>query len=381
MSNDPPLVAPNPTTDMFAPQIPSDFAGTPAYPSAASIFANDVQQAGQFTPGGIQTAVATGQQRLTTAPDGKPCATCDKTGPYSLAFDVKDANGKMCGEGMYYTVKYETSGEVFTGSTDANGLTERYFSNDPAEKIFLYLGHRTTADSYPTDNTEAENAYDEAPLASNTVAAIADKKIHNAQTQRLWTPWSFSAEAAHDSIEEWERRRPHIYDDRYPNRDWNGTHSAGERLTIGAGHLLSRNDADAFLQRYPTTGPGMTNAEMDALYQQDVDQRARQGAIANEVHVPLYQREFDALVDLRFNAGGGSGNGDAATDFRGGLNPTAPHGRIARTSSVTQYLNRGRYTAAGGRILSTANSAGGVWSRGVQRRRTFQRDMFFGELP
>jgi GH24 family phage-related lysozyme (muramidase) len=316
------------------------------------------------------------------AKPAKPCGTCDPTLPYSLAFKITDGNGKLC-DRMYYTVKYKNSGEVYTDSTQGDsvvteqslnkiGLTLRYYTSDASEEIFLYLGHRTTADGYPATKTGTENTYDEAPLHRDTVAPAADKKVSNAQTQRLWKPWRFSSGAAAHTISNWEQRRTHIYDDRYPTRDWNGTHSAGERLTIGAGHLLPTHaEADAYFAQYPPGGAGMSNADMDRLFQNDVQTRADEPDANNDVKVPLYQREFDAYVDLRFNAGLG------ATDFGGGFNNTAPHSRIT-SSSITNFLNRGRYTQAGNRILTTANSAAGVWHKGVQNRRNDQKNIFFG---
>jgi GH24 family phage-related lysozyme (muramidase) len=92
------------------------------------------------------------------------------------------------------------------------------------------------------------------------------------------------------------------------------------------------------------------------------------------VFVKLYQREFDANIDVRFNAGFGS------TDFTGGFKNTAPHTRLS-SSSITNFLNRGRYTQAGNRILTIANSAVGAWHKGVQNRRNDQKNVFFGPQP
>jgi hypothetical protein len=80
---------------------------------------------------------------------------------------------------MYYTVKYKNSGDVYEGTTqqhgrmDTSGQTLRYYTSDAAEEIFLYIGHRTTADGYPEDQTGTENTYDEARLHRDTVARIA----------------------------------------------------------------------------------------------------------------------------------------------------------------------------------------------------------------
>ena len=128
----------------------------------------------------------------------KPCGTCDLTLPYSLAFKIKDGNGTLI-EGMYYTVLYKNSGDVYEGTTQqhgrmgTSGQTLRYYTSDASEEIFLYLGHRTKADGYPQSRTGNENTYDEAPLHHDTVAPAAQNKLSDAETQRLWKPWAVSS--------------------------------------------------------------------------------------------------------------------------------------------------------------------------------------------
>lgn len=116
----------------------------------------------------------------------------------------------------------------------------------------------------------------------------------------------------------------------------------------------------------------MTDAEIARLYADDIQNRADVADLHHDVHVPLYQREFDALTDFRFNAGHG------ASDFSGGRSNTGKHDKISKCS-ISGHLNSGSYTEAGNRILTTANTIDGRWSKGVQNRRNFQRGMFFGE--
>ncbi|KYG02194.1 hypothetical protein BE21_55185 [Sorangium cellulosum] len=116
----------------------------------------------------------------------------------------------------------------------------------------------------------------------------------------------------------------------------------------------------------------MADEEIDALYAADVRDRAGVADLNSDIHVPLYQREFDAMLDLRFNAGLG------ASDFSGGWSNTGQHAKI-QSRSITEFLNAGQFTEAGNRILTTANSVGGSWHKGVQNRRNFERGMFFGE--
>lgn len=296
------------------------------------------------------------------APVAELCSTC----PKYLTFQVKDANRALC-VGMYYSVYLAGSGwAVKDGVLDANAKTRLFETTESGKQASLYIGHRLEA-GLPEANT-----YDEAPLRQEVISSADRAYTAVVTTLRLWKPWSFSSAAAEESINEWERRRRYVYDDGVTRGDWNGTSNPVGTLTIGAGHALTRAEARGWYDRYPPSGPGMTDAEMDALFDSDVRNRARTADLNDDIHVPLYQREYDALVDLRFNAGSG------ASDFSGGFSNTGAHARLT-SSSITSFLNAGRYTEAGNRILTTANSISGRWSKGVQNRRNFQRGMFFAE--
>ena len=351
------------TPSTILPELPSTLGGNAAQPDAATLFGNSVAGAGQFTPGGVQTAVATGQQRLTANPDGKPCATCDQSLAYSLAFDVKDANGKMCGAGMYYTVKYEKSGEVYQGQTDENGLTERYFAADASEKIYLYLGHRTTADGYPADRSQPADATDEAPLASDTVAPTTEKKIHNATTTRLWKPWGAS-QTYKNLIENAEGREPR----QYPSVE-------GGNDTIGIGHKITDTEIanNRFTQGY--WAQPLTDAKMDELLEEDIHKNGGRD-IDDSVFVPLHPYEVDAILDLGFNGGPGALAANAASLFthNGAANP-----RGTNRQRLSDLLNRGRYSLVPEYFRTHYNTANRQWVAGVQNRRDMDARMFSGD--
>lgn len=298
---------------------------------------------------------------------GDPTRPCQSAGLKYLTFQVKDANDVLC-INMYYSVYLEGVGWVIkNGVLDAEAKTQTFITTESGKKASLYIGHRRE------DDLPEANAYDEAPLHEEVIFSGEPTHIANVKTARLWKPWSFSEEAAEESKTTWERERRYVYDDGAPQRNWDGASAPVGTLTIGAGHALqSRNEARDWYNRYPPSGPGMTDTEIDDLYAQDVQNRAGLQDLNNDINVPLYQREFDAVIDLRFNAGSGS------SDFTGGRLNTGDH--AATTSpSVTQFLNAGQYTKAGNRILMTANTVSGRWHRGVQNRRNFQRGMFFGE--
>jgi GH24 family phage-related lysozyme (muramidase) len=268
---------------------------------------------------------------------------------------------------MYYSVYLAGSGwAVKDGVLDANAKTQLFETTESGKLASLYIGHRLEAD-LPEANT-----YDEAPLREEVISSADRTYTVVVNTLRLWKTWTFSTAAAEDTIDEWEKRRRYVYDDGAPKGDWDGTSDPVHTLTIGAGHALTRDEAREWYDKYPPSGPGMTDAEIDEQFASDVENRADTAGLNNAINVPLYQREFDALVDIRFNAGSGS------TGFTGGFSNTGTHSKIS-SSSITSFLNAGRYTEAGNRILTTANSIKGKWSKGVQNRRNFQRGMFFDE--
>ncbi|WP_142748422.1 hypothetical protein, partial [Mycobacterium tuberculosis] len=82
---------------------------------------------------------------------------------------MKDVDDRLC-IGMYYTVHLKNSGETIFGtiaetekSEETAGFTSRYFTDDADETVYLYMGHRETADGYPETRAAAPDTTDEAP--------------------------------------------------------------------------------------------------------------------------------------------------------------------------------------------------------------------------
>lgn len=372
--------------------------GNAAYPSPSLFFAKNASEAGSFTPQQARGIVVAGQQSLKTG-TAKPCATCDKNQPYSVAFEVKDANGNLCNKGagnkskgMYYTVKYKLSGDIYAGATDENGLTERYFTANPAETIYLYLGHRNKSDGYPEDQSEAENAYDEAPLGNiaYAIAPIAEEKIEKVTTKRLWKPWAITKDGE-DFTASREALRRNEYD---------SDGAATGNVTIGIGKLvhekafvMDQTKVDQTVQYLrdngqpvtvdnivsavgPATGlkgKDLTNAMEEMKYVNGItDQDAidlfknktypeHRKNVEKVIHVPLYKNEYDALSDVAYNRGPGiidkTGKKKNGQEWNPGGN-------------YAEWLNRGRYHYTGDdRIRNLARTA-------VPNRRDDEADVF-----
>lgn len=312
-----------------------------------------------------------GLQDLTTA-DAKPCATCDTNQAYSLAFQVMDGSPNKCRPcaGMYYTVYFKLgSYPAAQGQTDENGLTARYFCSNPAEEIYLYIGHREKEDGYPTSRDTDEHKYDEAPLWNARVALVAEKKVIEAKTQRLWKPWTVSETEKNflkDKVEEFAK---HYYD------------LGDGGLTIGYGDFTPyklRNgkpnpEIEQLKKDYPAEGPGIS--EQDALkkFESNLEKKAHASSWnsdngKNSVNVPLYQHEFDALVNMRYN------NSNTPYATKGADLKT--HEVFSGRTSVQAYLNRGQYNLAAERIPTSFNTVKGAYSKGVTNRRLAEKKMF-----
>jgi len=117
--------------------------------------------------------------------------------------------------------------------------------------------------------------------------------------------------------------------------------------TVGVGHLVTPADG---LQ----VGDRITRAQALAFLKQDL--QTAEEAVARLVgNLPLYQREFDALVDLVFNVGeGGAGPDDSPM-----LNAAIASGDY---DGIARELD---YTTAGGRV------AGGLVHRSERRANIF----------
>lgn len=294
-----------------------------------------------------------GQSTLANV-EAKPCADCKTDADYSLAFQVKDAKGKLC-KSMYYTLKFEVSKRApITGSTDDNGLTVRYFTDDSTEVVYLYIGKRTDEDGYPKSQTTQEEIYDEAPLGHAAVAPTAEKKIEPCATKRLWKPWKVS-----DEGRAWLKK-----EEGYKNVPYNDHLGYA---TIGIGHLLHKSGVtEDDKKQYPApVTTEETKAREDLLqgyFESDVraDDRAGGDRMESIICVPLYVREYDALIDQGFQFGGGT-----VTN---------------QSSSFRKWLNRGRYTKTANVfslfVNSTDSSGNKVYDEKVAKRSARNKDTF-----
>lgn len=134
-----------------------------------------------------------------------------------------------------------------------------------------------------------------------------------------------------DFIKSWEGFRDRLYNDGYGG------------ITIGYGHLIKPGERFTVI----------TRQQGEQILAQDV---AYFVSLVNSlVRVPLNQSQFDALVSLAFNWSG------------------FPESRLL------QYLNAGDYAAAAKRLGEHPVTSGGVYSRGLQRRRTAEKELFQSE--
>lgn len=118
-------------------------------------------------------------------------------------------------------------------------------------------------------------------------------------------------------------------------------------LTIGVGHTTAAGA--------PTVAPGMkiTAAESDLILSRDLAKF--ETAVLAAVKVPISQNEFDALVSLAFNIGGGA---------------------FAK-STLVRKLNAGDKAGAAEQFL-VWNKAGGKVINGLTKRRQSERLQFLG---
>lgn len=336
-----------------------------------------------------------GQQAMTTA-EATPCATCDTNQPYSLAFLVKDANGKPC-NGMFYTVTFKSGAYPVTpGQTDENGLTERYFSSNPNEEIYLYIGHREKVDGYPTSRETDEEKYDEAPLTHASVALVAEKKVSDAKTQRLWKPWSITKDG-----EDFTMVKEGLIERQYDNDGANPGN-----VTVGVGKLIhhgpfvmNQQRLDDVLNQLKSekkpvtienlkgaigpatglTGKDLANAKSEMDYVNGIPQSQAEDYfrnttypdhrenIAKVVYVPLYQWEFDALSDVAYNRG--KYIIDNEKNKKNGK-PYNPGGSYAK------FLNRGRYYFTGNDRVRNLARAPAVAGRRDQEADIFLKNTY-----
>lgn len=118
--------------------------------------------------------------------------------------------------------------------------------------------------------------------------------------------------------------------------------------TIGYGHTSAAGSPSV------TRGMKITAAGADAILRDDL--RKFEGYVANAVHVPLTQSQFDALVSFTFNLGPGN----------------------LRKSTLLRRVNALDYSGAADEFRKW-NKAGGKVMAGLTRRRDDERKLFLSD--
>ncbi len=116
--------------------------------------------------------------------------------------------------------------------------------------------------------------------------------------------------------------------------------------TVGVGHVVLPGE-DNF-------SAGITKEQALELLSKDVSKCER--AIAQYIHVPLTQNQYDALVSWSFNCGVG----------------------VLRTSTLAKLLNSGDYQGAADEFPKWCK-AGGKTNQGLLNRRNAERELFLRE--
>ncbi|QBR01716.1 lysozyme [Paraburkholderia pallida] len=109
------------------------------------------------------------------------------------------------------------------------------------------------------------------------------------QTARLCKPWHVSQQGI-DFVADWEAFRAHLYD--------NDGAGGGGNTTIGFGHLVHMGPISGAASEAPFHA-GVTIAQARQLLLQDL--RDPEHIVNKKIHVPLFQYEYDALVDFVYN--------------------------------------------------------------------------------
>ena len=260
-------------------------------------------------------------------------------GKYSIKFKIIDQTGKIC-NGMYYSVKVIGTKELYnSGTTDANGETEIFYS-DIADKAYLYIGHRIEKfEDLPTSRSTPEQISDECNLNNGGDQQITmtpheeNKPPITVQTQRLWKPWTVTPR-----YKEALKGMEGFITNPYLDSEGNATVGIGHLIHQG-GFIMNDNKIDTVIKliqsNYPTekisavtikghlkealglSGKTLEKAQnemdfVDELTEQETidlmnkDITSHVHYIKIQVHVPLFQYEYETLADLCFNGGGGA---------------------------------------------------------------------------
>ncbi|MGF6856228.1 lysozyme [Paraburkholderia sp. CI3] len=162
------------------------------------------------------------------------------------------------------------------------------------------------------------------------------------QSDRIGKPWNVS-QAGVQFTAQWEAFRSHLYD-----KDGGG---GGGNATIGYGHLvhigpISGAPSEALY------GNGITEPQALKLLHHDLREAER--IVNSRIFVPLFQYEYDAVVDFIFNHR--SGNNEFFALVNTGHYDQVPSKFLQYTAAHGKHpLGLVRRRRAEGRLFATGN--------------------------
>jgi lysozyme len=158
------------------------------------------------------------------------------------------------------------------------------------------------------------------------------------RTGRLCKPWHVSQQGI-EFIAGWEAFRAHLYD--------NDGAGGGGNTTIGFGHLVHMGPISGAATEAPFQY-GVTISQARQLLLQDLVDPAR--IVNRKIHVPLYQYEYDALVDFVYNL-------------------------RRHNEGLLSLVNSGRYDRVPEKFMEYT-AAGGAHPTGLVKRRRAEGSLF-----
>ncbi len=227
------------------------------------------------------------------------------------------------------------SGEVSHDVIDFQGHTKRYHLETAGQVLEIYIGHIEKGLNNAT------------PIVSGAANTTPQSTIEVC-VDRLWKPWNISPGLV-NFIAEWE------------SGILNGVNYRGQVVTngmildvytdsrnlptVGCGHLVVAADN-------LTVGDTITLAKAREFLIKDL--ASMEKAVNSKINVPLHQYEYDALVDIAFNAGPGAGIDRLAAHLNKGHYLSTPEfikayrigdGNEKRRASEAKLFERGIYDA------------------------------------
>lgn len=227
------------------------------------------------------------------------------------------------------------NGEVLHDLINFQGHTKRYHLEAAGQVLEIYIGH-------------IEKGQNSAKPVISGPANSTPQSIIEVCVDRLWKPWSLSPGII-NFIAEWE------------SGILNGVNYRGQKVTNGM-ILEVYNDS----RNQPTVGCGHLVVAADNLKLGDSislakareflikDLTSMEKAVNKKINVPLHQYEYDALVDIAFNAGPGAGIDRLAAHLNKGNYQSTPEfiksyrvggGNEKRRASEAKLFEGGIYDA------------------------------------